>query len=1109
MTRDKDVLTQNFNSALIRFIQRPLRITQNVFSNIRPAYVLLFILVFLTAGFQDCANSGRATDSELHQAGIPGQDDLARVNAIAVDPRTGNLFVGGNFTSVADVVARNIAFFNKNTDRWSDLPEQGLNGPVNALLIIGDDLYVGGQFTATDSGATTLTNIARYSITTGTWSPLNGILIGGPVHALAISGNNLYVGGSFAVQTGPFTYTNNIIRYNLTNNTLLPLMGNGLGPPVASLSVNALAISGDNLYVGGNFTRTFDGTTTNLNNIARYDLMADTWSSLAENGLDIAFFNAVNALAISGNSLYVGGHFTSTFDGTTTNLNKIARYDLMTNTWSPLTGSGLDSHFPLNEVNELAISGNSLYVGGNFTRTFDGTTTNLNSIAQYNMTNGTWLPLANGGLNGDVYALTVTNNSLLVGNNILYVGGDFRRSFDGISTSLNGIARYPVTIASAVSAKEGGTITSWEPLGFTNGQALNGIVNAIAADASGNIYTGGEFTKTADETTNLNFIARYDPATSTWSPLAGNGLNGQVHALAISGDNLYVGGSFTGTFDGTMTNLNNIARYNLTTNTWSSLTDDGLDLAVNALAISGNTLFVGGDFTQTFNGATVDLNHIARYDTAANVWSAISFTGLNNTVNALLILGDDLYGGGSFSGTNTVLLSRIGRYNIPTDTWFQLADEGLNAPVNSLGLHDNFLYVNGTFTGTYGGGTSLDRLARYDPVNNQWSAVTGGADLYASAVAGKKMLRVGNDLYIAGSFTSIGDTVAYYFTRIYLQRWNVPASDSDWFNNANWATGAAPATNTNAVIPPGALNIDITSADVTLDDLIVNSGTLTIGTGRTLTINGTLVLEGGIITGEGTLVIAKCQPEGIMGVGGSATSYISTALVRCVNDTGTFNFPVGTANAYSPITVKAVTGTGNVSIKANQGAYSNPAAGLPANRLARWWQIENPGGGVTEADVYFNYLQSDLTGTESIYKAYRISGGTASTNGSSVNTFSNIVYAPNVAGFSDWTLAESAPTAASVSVSGRVRTANGRGLRGAVVSLTDSNGLTRRAISSSFGYYRFDDVEVGRTYIVSVRSKRFIFADPTRILNLQDEVTDFDFTAESGTRGFPRLLRNP
>ena len=86
------------------------------------------------------------------------------------------------------------------------------------------------------------------------------------------------------------------------------------------------------------------------------------------------------------------------------------------------------------------------------------------------------------------------------------------------------------------------------------------------------------------------------------------------------------------------------------------------------------------------------------------------------------------------------------------------------------------------------------------------------------------------------------------------------------------------------------------------------------------------------------------------------------------------------------------------------------------------------------------------------------------------------------------------PTAAGASISGRVTTADGRGIRNARLVLTDAaTGEVRSTLSSPFGYYRFYDVAVGRTYVVSVASKRFRF-DP-RVLALLDNLADLDFTA--------------
>ena len=67
--------------------------------------------------------------------------------------------------------------------------------------------------------------------------------------------------------------------------------------------VNALAVSGSDLYVGGWFSQTGDGTLTNLGYIARYDTTANTWHALPRQGLD----SGVYALAVVGSDLYVGG----------------------------------------------------------------------------------------------------------------------------------------------------------------------------------------------------------------------------------------------------------------------------------------------------------------------------------------------------------------------------------------------------------------------------------------------------------------------------------------------------------------------------------------------------------------------------------------------------------------------------------------------------------------------------------------------------------------------------------------------------------------------------------------------------------------------------------
>ncbi len=89
-----------------------------------------------------------------------------------------------------------------------------------------------------------------------------------------------------------------------------------------------------------------------------------------------------------------------------------------------------------------------------------------------------------------------------------------------------------------------------------------------------------------------------------------------------------------------------------------------------------------------------------------------------------------------------------------------------------------------------------------------------------------------------------------------------------------------------------------------------------------------------------------------------------------------------------------------------------------------------------------------------------------------------------------------APTAAEVSVGGRVLTDAGSGIPNAILQLTASNGRQRSARTNSFGYFEFDEIEVGQSYIISVAHKNHRFANPTQVINVSDSITDLHFIAE-------------
>ena len=86
------------------------------------------------------------------------------------------------------------------------------------------------------------------------------------------------------------------------------------------------------------------------------------------------------------------------------------------------------------------------------------------------------------------------------------------------------------------------------------------------------------------------------------------------------------------------------------------------------------------------------------------------------------------------------------------------------------------------------------------------------------------------------------------------------------------------------------------------------------------------------------------------------------------------------------------------------------------------------------------------------------------------------------------TIADAAP---GVTISGRVTNAVGQGVRGATVIVTDPSGIRRAATTGSFGFYMFENVEAGTSYVISVNSKRYRFAPQTLLITTN--LTNIDF----------------
>lgn len=85
-------------------------------------------------------------------------------------------------------------------------------------------------------------------------------------------------------------------------------------------------------------------------------------------------------------------------------------------------------------------------------------------------------------------------------------------------------------------------------------------------------------------------------------------------------------------------------------------------------------------------------------------------------------------------------------------------------------------------------------------------------------------------------------------------------------------------------------------------------------------------------------------------------------------------------------------------------------------------------------------------------------------------------------------------TAAEVIVGGRVIGISGRGISGATVRITGTNGATQRTRTNPFGFYRFLKVPSGATYVISA-SLRNRTTNP-RVISVIQDTTDVDLQEE-------------
>lgn len=354
----------------------------------------------------------------------------------------------------------------------------------------------------------------------------------------------------------------------------------------------------------------------------------------------------------------------------------------------------------------------------------------------------TWNPIGNG--------TSATVSTIIIDGNDIYANGSYQNGPDVFS----------------YGKFSGG---QWFPLGNWKGISGGiGVVNC-ALKVGDDIYVGGNFNDGAGDP-NMDKIARWNITTQTWHPL-GTGLNSYVNAIVQMGSDIIVGGKFTNA--GGDANADYIAKWD--GSSWSAVSSTVISTSsfasVNALAVSGSDLYIGGNIENMAGNSAID--YLAKWDGSS--YSSVGGWGaqIGGIFTMDIATNGDLYIGGEFplkaakfDGTNWSILG---------------SSTAINQKVRKIKVVGTDIYIGGDFTNVAGIATA-DYIARFDGTN--WHDVGGGLNAYVTEIVPNS-----GDLYVGGNFTDAGgNTLADKIARFGI------------------STAIEETTKTNAIVFPNPTN---------------------------------------------------------------------------------------------------------------------------------------------------------------------------------------------------------------------------------------------------------------------------------------------------------------
>lgn len=306
---------------------------------------------------------------------------------------------------------------------------------------------------------------------------------------------------------------------------------------------------------------------------------------------------------------------------------------------------------------------------------------------------------------------------------------------------------YTQTGSVTINTQKDNTITTLTNRWTQASRFLEARISPVVINGAGNKFVVFGGSEGGGEQMNGGI---YDPVTDSWEtiPDIGDGLQRVLPMVAWCGGKLVVWGGYIG--ERTYTNTGRV--YDPSTKSWTQMSTTNAPsarwLAAHAYNPATNSLVIWGG--ETYSGTS--FGNGAKYNVSTNTWTTVSTT---NAPSPRSLMGFATNGNGELFitcgiGNAGVITSSMHLYNINTDTWTTVQGF-LTARYSTQCVWTGTQYL------VWGGvvnGVNVSDGGRYDPVANAWLAFSA---VFAPPSYGAKVA------YGNGRFAVVGPSSSAYY----------------------------------------------------------------------------------------------------------------------------------------------------------------------------------------------------------------------------------------------------------------------------------------------------------------------------------------------------------